>query len=187
MGLSKSAERGTFQRDAYIKRCEEEGKQPRPEIIEMYDAWAETKQEHEADPEWQKGNMEFDMRTSEWMLDKVRSDMVYAQHLYAALCNNEFQQLDTWPILKGETWSCSWRYAGGIIADMQQQGDYMDWYCSGIRSNDVTEEEYAGMTEEQQAYHKQTRAYVGEGQVSEEIREDLQKLGWTVLDNEDRI
>jgi hypothetical protein len=62
---------------------------------------------------------------------KVESDKVYAQQIYAALCNNEFQRNDVWPLLAGKTWSCSWRHAGGIVADMLEEGDYSDWYLTG--------------------------------------------------------
>ncbi len=57
------------------------------------------------------------------MLEKVRGDQVYAQHLYAAMCNNEFTKREMWPILKDERWNCSWRHAGGIIADMREEGE----------------------------------------------------------------
>mgnify|MGYP003705677079 CR=1 FL=1 len=29
---------------------------------------------------------------TDWILEKVRESDVYAQHLYAAMCNNEFQK-----------------------------------------------------------------------------------------------
>jgi hypothetical protein len=88
-----------------------------------------------------------------------------------------------WPILKDQRWSCSWRHAGGIVADMRQEGDYIDWYCSGIRndgyqddSNDTTE-----LTIEQEAFRKKIAAYVPESVVTDEIENDLFKLGWLVV------
>ena len=114
------------------------------------------------------------MRTTDWILEKVRSSESYAQHLYAAMCNNDFMRNDVWPILKEETWSCSWRHAGGIIADMRQQGDYIDWYCSGIGSK----EDGYGLSSHQ------ANDYVPESVVTEEIREDLLKLGWLVVDEQ---
>jgi hypothetical protein len=128
--------------------------------------------------------MEQDLRTTQWILDKVRDREVYAQNLYAALCNREFQQLDVWPILTGETWHCSWRYAGGLVADMRGDGDYMNWYCSGIL-NDVTDQAYMDMTQEEKAQYEQVRGYVSEGVVTEEIESDLNQLGWAVLPNKD--
>ena len=89
------------------------------EIIEQYNhKWD--------DPESRKDNMEYDLLTTDWILEKVRSSKVYAQNLYCAMCNNDFIKREMWPLLKEQTWSCSWRYAGGIIANMRQQGDYID-------------------------------------------------------------
>jgi hypothetical protein len=165
--LSRSPAHGTFQFDGYVKRREAEGKEPSEDYLELFKTIAEQKFEQEQDPEWQKNNMEYDLRTTDWILAKVRASEKYAQNLYAALCNNEFQKRDVMPILKDETWSCSWRYAGGIIADMREQGDYIDWYCTGI--ND-------GAT----GYGN---GYVPESVVTEEIEDDLIKLGWNVVDS----
>jgi hypothetical protein len=87
-------------------------------------------------------------------LEKLRpklKDPAYAKALYAALCNNVFEK----------EWSCSWRYAGGLVARLRNEGeDYLDYYCSslGPESDEPTE-----------------------GEVTEEIREDLRLLGWKVL------
>jgi hypothetical protein len=116
--------------------------------------------------------MEYDLLTTDWILEKVRASESYAQNLYAAMCNNEFQKLDVMPILKNETWGCSWRYAGGIIADMREQGDYIDWYCSGIRGG----VDFSG---ENEVYDE--KKLVPEGLVTDEIRDDLQRLGWAVV------
>ena len=181
--ISKSPNRHTFQKDGYIKRCEEQGKEPNPDYINMYKTFREQDEENMVDPEWQKDNMEYDLRSTDWILDKVRESRVYAQNLYAAICNNDFQKLDVMPILKDQRWSASWRSAGGIIADMRQEGDYIDWYCSGIRNNDeITPEEFNNLTEEQQIFYKETQAFVPESVVTDEIREDLKKLGWIVID-----
>lgn len=45
----------------------------------------------------------------------------------------------------------SWRATGGLIADVLGHGNYMDWYCSG-----------------------------GEGNVDEEVENDLKEIGWLV-------
>lgn len=131
-------------------------------MLDWYKSWDQHKQEQEQDPEWQKNNLEYDLRSTDWILKKVRENDTYAQHLYAAMCNTDFTKNDVWPILQEDTWSCSWRYAGGIIADMREEGDYMDWYCSGIG---------------------QHNGFVGEGIVTDEIREDLLKLGWLVKED----
>jgi hypothetical protein len=101
-------------------------------------------------------------------LEKARTRNDYAQNIYAAMCNMRWQKLDTFPILKEEYWSCSWRHAGGIVADMQQKGDYIDWYCSGIRNGF----DMGGSPEDGPA------GYVPEGVITEEIRVDFQKIGW---------
>jgi hypothetical protein len=119
------------------------------------------------DPEWQKCNMEHDLLTTDWILKKVRESDSYAQNLYAAMCNMQFQKLEVMPILKNELWSASWRYSGGIISDMRESGDYLDWYCSGIGEGLGN-----GDTEG-------VKGYVPEGIVTDEIKEDLKQLGWT--------
>ena len=136
-----------------------------------------------------ENNMERDLCTSPMMLAKVRDSRVYAQHLYAAMCNNDFQKNDVWPTLKGETWSCSWRHAGGIVADMREQGDYLDWYCSGIYDDQIMEPSlFDDLAEDQQThykdslYYKESRTFVPEGVVTDEIRFDLLILGWVVQD-----
>jgi len=182
--LNISPERHTFQKEGYIARCKEEGKEPSKSYIKMYEQYNIDKLEREANPEWQENNMEYDLRSTTWICDKVKESKVYAQNLYASMCNNEFQQNDMMPILKDQRWSCSWRYAGGIIADMLEKGDYIDWYCSGIRNNDeMTPEEFNNLTEEQQIFHKETLAYVPESMVTDEIRRDLKKLGWLVCED----
>ena len=132
-------------------------------MIEMYTKNAEYKEKLEESKAWMKNNLEYDLRNSDYIAEKCKVDS-YAQNLYAALCNNDFMRNDVWPILKGETWGCSWRYAGGIIADILQYGDYMDWYCSGIMSDG-----------------QYIQGYVSESVVTDEIREDLLSIGWLVL------
>ena len=130
--ISKSPERFTFQIKSYLNRVEQKGEEPDPEQLEIYQTFAQEREAKESHPDWSIDNLEYDLRSTEWILEKVRSSVSYAQNLYAALCNNDFQKLDVMPILTDKFWSCSWRYAGGIVADMRQQGDYIDWYCSGI-------------------------------------------------------
>ncbi len=171
--ISSSPERNTFQLEGARKRAAEDGKEV-PEYYENF--WKTAKEQDEenlADPEWQKDNMEYDLRSSEWMCDKVRNSDTYAQNHYAAMCNMQFIKLDVMPILKNQRWSASWRHAGGIIADMREQGDYIDWYCSGIGNAELGN----GLEESK---------YVPEGVVTEEIANDLKTLGWVAVewDNE---
>jgi len=176
MTISSSPDRHNFQKEGYIKRCEEEGKEPNPDYIQMYKTWREQDEENIKDPDWQENNMEYDLRTTEWILAKVRKSNAYAQNLYAAMCNNDFQRAEMWPILTDKTWSCSWRYAGGIVADMRQDGDYIDWYCSGIGGQNA-EYDSEETNEQWQARTK----YVPESVVTEEIEQDLARLGWIVI------
>lgn len=202
--LSRSPERFTFQKEKYLERMVAEGKTPDNNedvaaMVDYYNVLAEDSLNREKDPEWTKNNMEYDLCSTDWILEKVRSSYAYAQNLYAAMCNNEFQkvELEDTPenvvevLTDGPpTWSCSWRHAGGVIADMQQRGDYIDWYCSGIRdSSRPTDEEWLSWTPEQRSdYTNIYSKYVPESMVTDEIRADLLKLGWKVLDeDEERI
>jgi hypothetical protein len=147
-------------------------------MMGFYKTEAERRLEQEQDPAWREHNMEYDLRTSEFMCEKVRSNDYYAQNLYAAMCNNSFVKLDVMPILENRSWHCSWRYSGGIVADMMGSGDYIDWYCSGIR-NPVDLSVQEGWTDAQRRQYKhQYERYVGEGCITEEIRQDLQQIGW---------
>ena len=134
-----------------------------------------------------KPNLERDMKDAPWFVAKVRHSEIYAQHLYAALCNNAFQKLELITVLKDEVWSCTWRYAGGIVADIRCQGDYMDWYCSGIRDTGLYNEDGLTMelSEEQLANMAMIAKFVPESIITEEIREDLEQLGWVVVPYED--
>ena len=168
--IASSPERNTFQAKSSHKKLEEDPTDENAKaMIEMYQKWADESIAQTQDPDWQKNNMEYDLRTSEWMCAKVKASDTYAQNLYAAICNREFQKHDVVQILKDEAWSCSWRYAGGIIADMREEGDYIDWYCSGIGSG-------LGNGDETGA-----KCYVSESIVTKEIEADLNKLGWIVL------
>lgn len=103
----------------------------------------------------QNFNLERDLYRSDRIADKVQN-LYYAQALYAALCNNEWIPKNTMEILKNEGYTCSWRYAGGIVARLRGKGDYMDFYCSG------SIDDYATL----------------EGVVIDEIRDDLNEIGW---------
>lgn len=99
-----------------------------------------------------ENDMEYDLRKCEWIVKKCQSSEIYSQNLYAAICNNSFFK-------NNQEWGCSWRHSAGIISNLREQGDYIDWYCSGA---------------------VQTNGSVEEGTVTKEIEEDLNKLGWVV-------
>jgi hypothetical protein len=76
-------------------------------------------------------NLERDLLNSDTIRTLVQTDAVFAQELYAALCNNQFVHVRmNHP--EDEYWSCTWRYAGGVVAALGAAGgDYLDYYCSG--------------------------------------------------------
>lgn len=168
--LNASPERNSFAINNARRRAEEKGEDPdQNDYIEFLKSDMELRREREQDPKWQENNMEYDLRSAKWICDKAKASESYAQNLYAAMCNNEFQKLAVMPILKNLKWTCSWRYAGGIVADMREQGDYIDWYCSGIKGGI----DLGGGIEEDP--HP---TWVGESVITDEIRKDLQLLGW---------
>ncbi len=180
--ISKSPDRHSFQKEGYVKRQLEKGESLNEDYLDMFDSILKQHDSKFDDPVSHVNNMEYDLLTTDWILEKVRANDIYAQNLYAAMCNRDFQKLDVIPILKGQTWSCSWRYAGGIIADMQQKGDYIDWYCSGI-IGDMSDEEYHNLDKAgQERYLYMKTHFVGEGVVTEEVCEDFLKLGWIVIE-----
>lgn len=119
-------------------------------------------------------NLAEELSQCAWFLEKIRTRRDYAQNVYAALCNIRWQPAEVWPVLTDKYWSCSWRYAGGIVADFRNGAegtveDYMDWYCSGIQdfSSDQADPRFIG------------GGHVEEGTVTDEIRKDFATLGWT--------
>jgi hypothetical protein len=121
-------------------------------------------------------NLEQEIWRDDEILNKIRTRDDYAQNLYAAFCNMQWCPRELFPAIRQDPtqdlWHCSWRSAGGLVADWQGKGgDYMDWYCSGmggLATYDLKE------GEEYMAEHK----YVPEGTVTEEIERDLNRLGW---------
>jgi len=174
--MNKSPTRGTFHSQCRIEDVIKEGGNPDTDedvqrALDSEQVVNEAKAQSEADERWQENNLEYDLRSTEWICNKAKASDAYAQNIYAALCNQDWQKNEVWPLLKGETYSCSWRYAGGIVADMREQGDYIDWYCSGIRG-------------EQGIDYEPPLTFVSEGTVTEEIQEDFFKLGWIPVDSE---
>lgn len=188
--MNRSPERGSFHIECELKSVEEGRKtaEQAEEMIEFYKSWEERRRELEATDEWKVDNLEYDLRSTKWICDKAKASEAYAQNLYAAMCNNEFTKNDVWPLLTDKRWSASWRSAGGIIANMVEKGDYIDWYCSGIHG-DWSDEEYQNATKEQQEYYLYVKNnFVSESVVTEEIRNDLLKLGWIVVpENDDKF
>lgn len=110
-------------------------------------------------------DLETVLKQCDWFVDKVKNSETYAQNLYAAMCNNQFVALeDSLGIISENYWSVSWRTAGRIVSEIIGSGDYLDWYCSGI--------------------HNSIDGMVPESVITDEITEDLRKLGWVCLTND---
>jgi hypothetical protein len=97
-------------------------------------------------------NLELDLLKNDRITNKCKHSKIYSQNLYAALCNNRFFYGD-------KEWTCSWRYAGGIVSIINGGQDYMDYYCSGMSDID---------------------GFVNESVITEEIRLDILTLGWVI-------
>lgn len=108
-------------------------------------------------------NLERDIRGANWIIDKVRHKEIYAQNLYAALCNNQYTPKDVWAILKNIQWDCSWSYAAIMISEIREDDSYHNWYCSGtgFAGTDFT-------------------GFVEESYVTPEVESDIMEIGWLV-------
>lgn len=163
-----SPDRFSFMININKKRIEENPNNPENKDIEKLIEFYEEAKERDAIP-CEKTSLEKDLRSSEYIVSKCKKSDVYSQNLYAALCNNEF-------IKENENWSCSWRHAGGVISNLREEGDYINWYCSGITGDMLTEEEMGG----KEFKRKDTTGYVSEGIITLEVSQDLSTLGWRV-------
>lgn len=115
-------------------------------------------------------NFEDIVKSTDWIVDKIKSSDAYAQNFYAALCNNVIAPDCIFDILKENYYSCSWRYAGGMVSEIRQSGDYLDWYCSGMTQHNENMDE--------------PRHTVPESFVTDEIREDFKLLGFRIINRD---
>lgn len=92
-------------------------------------------------------NLFRDIMGSTIIKDKMLASKSYCKKFYAAMCNTDVYKVGS----TGE-YGYSWRSAGGLIADILGEGDYLDWYCSG-----------------------------NEGYVDEEVADDLNDIGWIAI------
>lgn len=77
---------------------------------------------------------------------ELRNDDEFANEFYGALCNMRWRS----KVDPSVIYSCSWRFAGGIVADLRKKGErYIDFYCNG-----------------------------GEGVVTKRVEKLLGELGW---------
>ena len=94
------------------------------ESYDLHKRYWEKAKELDTIPTTDLPDLEYELRTSDYIHNKCISSENYCKDLYAALCNNEF--------IKGsKTCSYTWRTIGGIISHILEKGDYIDWYLSG--------------------------------------------------------
>ena len=97
-------------------------------------------------------DLERDLLDCQFIKDKIRSENGYAERFYNALCNVNWihDSVVHGDGDKADTWSISWRGAGGLVATLRACGeDYLDYYCSG-----------------------------NEGHIADDVYDDLMKIGW---------
>ena len=58
--------------------------------------------------------------------NKMKSDTEFCKDVWSSMANIVWKHKAS-----GEEYSASFRYAGGLIAEIREEGDYMDWYCCG--------------------------------------------------------
>jgi hypothetical protein len=76
----------------------------------------------------------FEMAANRALGDRIRADKQIARDMWCALANV------TWKHQDGYTALFTFRGAGGLVADIRGEGDYMDWYCCSGPYPRVTEE-----------------------------------------------
>ena len=90
--------------------------------------------------------MSDDFKRDLMSLFSIPRDRAFAEDVYRALSNMQWRNKNN----PENIYACSWRYAGGLVAEYMNQGEnYIDYYCSG-----------------------------SEGYVSEEVEKCLNDLGW---------
>lgn len=150
--FATSPQRHSFQRD-FQKRQFEKNQITKETFEKLETMWMAEKQRDAVMSD--EISLENDLRSSKEIAYKCQNSKEYSQNLYAALCNNEF--------IKNEAkWSCSWRHAGGIVANLNQNGDYINWYSSGIEAK---------------------MPFVSEGTITEQIKKDIESFGWEIIEN----
>ena len=75
-----------------------------------------------------ENDLEYHLKTCPVIRNKCQTRQDYQFYLYFALCNIEWQRQHEWAVLKNDWWSCSWRYAGGLVADIAGNGTYITYY-----------------------------------------------------------
>lgn len=154
--FATSPDRFGFMIDNYKKKLEKN-----PENMEMKKTleFYERCRTLNALDEFKENDLAYDLRKCEWIVKKCKSSKRYSQNLYAALCNNSFSK-------NGNEWHCSWRSSGGLVSNLREEGDYADWYCSGVPLD----------------WNLPAKdGHAPEGTIVEEVKSDLERLGWEVI------
>jgi hypothetical protein len=151
--FATSPDRFGFMIENYKKRLEKDPNNV--EIKKTMELYKEFKRVDALDVQ-DSSDLGHELRRCEEIVRKCKSSPSYNQNVYAALCNNLF-------VKNGAEWGCSWRAAGGLAAHLREQGDYVDFYCSGLADVLLV-----------------ANGYVAEGVVTDEVREDIASLGWIV-------
>jgi len=79
-------------------------------------------------------NNVFEQDVAELLGNKVRKSDKAAKELWGALCNSAWDN-QTKGIDSEEGGWFSFRAAGNFIAALRNEGNYMDWYCSGTAAH----------------------------------------------------
>jgi hypothetical protein len=65
---------------------------------------------------------------SKYLGERMKTDAALCSRIWSSLANVNWYFIKSSQLI---VCGYSFRAAGGMIADIRQQGDYMDWYCSG--------------------------------------------------------
>ncbi len=123
------------ERYSFWKKCNKknfESGNMAQKVHDMEEKFIEKCRAEDAIPTNDLPDLEYELRTSDYIHSKCANSEDYCKDLYAALCNNEF-------IKNNKECSYSWRTSGGIISSILEKGDYIDWYLSGNEGH-VTDE-----------------------------------------------
>ena len=79
--MNRSPKRGSFRTGNLIRRVEQDiiNTDHVQEMIDFHKSWEQRRLELEETSEWKENNMEYDLRSTSWICDKVKSDDVYAE------------------------------------------------------------------------------------------------------------
>lgn len=71
----------------------------------------------------------FENAIKEYFGERMKTDEELCRKIWSSLANVDWYYIGERPLLLEVSYS--FRAAGGMIANIIERGDYMDWYCSG--------------------------------------------------------